>query len=176
MLLAIAEAVASGSDFADEQADVSGQAADRELSGSGAVGIDSERGCLFADDLVSIGVNQLELCRTADAMVSGVKQTGRNGGIVTLTDEARHVRLYHHIFLCDDLAIDVAIEHVNGVGNTHEAPCRQTLREGERQRDMAVAIRFQSRIAEGCLVEILAELYLLFYFFLLFYICCLFSS
>ena len=109
MLLAIAEAVASGSDFADEQADVSGQAADRELSGSGAVGIDSERGCLFADDLVSIGVNQLELCRTADAMVSGVKQTGRNGGIVTLTDEARHIRLYHDILLGNGLAVDVSV-------------------------------------------------------------------
>ena len=171
MLLAIAEAVASGSDFANEQAGVSRQAIDRKLSGSGAVGIDSERGCLFADDLVSIGVNQLELCRTADAMVSGVKQTSRNGGIVTLTDEARHIGLYHDILLGNSLAVDVTVQHIGSIGNTHEAPCRQTLREGERQRDMAVTIRFQSRIAEGRLVEILAELYLLFYFFLLFYIC-----
>ena len=176
MLLAIAEAVASGSDFANEQAGVSRQAIDRKLSGSGAVGIDSERGCLFADDLVSIGVNQLELCRTADAMVSGVKQTGRNGGIVTLTDEARHIGLYHDILLGNGLAVDVTVQHIGSIGNTHKVPGGQAFRECERQGNVAVAISLQGGVAEGSLVEILTELYLLFYFFLLFYICCLFSS
>ena len=73
-------------------------------------------------------------------MVGGVEQTGSYCCLVALTDEARHVGLHHHIFLCDGLAIDVAIEHVHGIGNTHKAPCRQTLGKGKRQRDATIVV------------------------------------
>ena len=76
MLLAIAKAVTSSGDLADEEADIDGHTVDRELSGGGAVGVDGEGCCLFADDLLGIGVYQLEFCRTADVLVGGVKQTG----------------------------------------------------------------------------------------------------
>ena len=46
-------------------------------------------------------------------------------------------------------------------------PGGQALWKRERQRDVAVAISLQGGVAEGSLVEILTELYLLFLLFIL---------
>ena len=91
-------------------------------------------------------------------MVGGVEQAGRNLGLVTLTDEAWHIGLYHHVFLGNGLAINVAIEHISSIGNTHKAPCGQTFRECERQGNATIAIGLHIRIAESCLVEVLTNL------------------
>ena len=91
-------------------------------------------------------------------MVSGVKQTGRNGGLVTLADEAWHVGLYHYVLLGNSFTIKVAIEHVGSIGYTHKAPCRQTLRKGELQRSVAVLVSDNVGIAERCFVEVFANL------------------
>ncbi len=45
-----------------------------------------------------------------------------------MTDEAWHVRLYHNGFLCYSLVGEQAIVDIGIVGQSHEAPCRGTLR------------------------------------------------
>ena len=72
--------------------------------------------------------------------------------IVALTDEAGHIGLHHHILLGHSLTLDTAIQHLLRIGNTHKAPCRQTLGEGKRHHHLTLFVSRQRGIAECCLV------------------------
>ena len=68
--------------------------------------------------------------------------------------------MYHQIFMCYGFSLKGTIQHIGSIGDTHEAPGRQTLRQGERQRDTASLVGRHGRIAEGGLIKVLAECHL----------------
>ena len=99
-----------------------------------------------------------------------IEDAGRNLRLVTHADEARHVGLYHDVLLGHRLALDAAIEHLGGVGNAHEAPGGQALRQRELQHHLPFFVSSQGGVAEGCLLQVLAQLHvLLFLLLFLFY-------
>ena len=93
-------------------------------------------------------------------MVTGVEDAGSDGSLVAFTDEARHIRLYHHVLLGHGLAIEHTVAHILRVGQPHEAPGSETLRQRELQGYRTLCIRRQLGIEEGGLVEVLAHLHL----------------
>ena len=113
------------------------------------------------DRLVGLRVDEPEPGLALHSLLACVEDAGRDGGLVALADEARHVGLYHHVLLGHGLALQVAVAHILRMRQAHEAPGGQALRQGELQADDTVLVGRQLRVEECCLVEVLAQLHLL---------------
>ena len=125
-------------------------------------GFDGKGLLLTHHHFVGLGVDELQTGRATDCFLAGVEDACRNLRLVTHADEARHVGLYHHVLLGHGLAANAAIEHLGGVGNAHKAPRGQTLGQRELQRHLAFLVSGQGGVAEGCLLQVLAQLHFLF--------------
>ena len=140
VLLTIREAFTLSYYLADKETDISGQTIDLKLSSGRAISINREGLCLFINNLFSLWIDKLYLRLTTNSMISGIKQASTYLRLITHTDKARHIGLYHHILLCDSLTIDIAIHHILGVGNTHKAPSSQALRQSKRYSNLSILI------------------------------------
>ena len=159
VLLAIGEAVALYGHLIHEQRI---GLVGLELEGHAArlASLHAEGELLLRNSLVALGVYQLQLGNTADSALGGVEDAGGQTGLVAHTQEAGHVGLYHHVLLGNGLIRYTAVTHAWGVGNSHEAPSGQTLGQRELQRYLTLLVGHQHGIAEGSLVQILAQLHL----------------
>ena len=92
-------------------------------------------------------------------MLRHIEHTGRDGGLVAHAKEARHVWLYHHIFLGNGLAVQESVHHVLRMGNAQEAPGGEALRQGEPDTDKPCAVGQQLRIEESRFLQVLAHLH-----------------
>ena len=161
VLLAVGEAVAIGTDPTDEQRLLKRGTVDGKRGAGRLARLYGERNGLLADDALRGCIQQLEARMAADRFAGSVEDAGRQPGLIADTDEARHTRLYHDVLLGHRLGVDAAKQHIGGMGDTHEAPCRQALGQGELQHDRTVLVGGQRRIAESRLVQVLAQLHLL---------------
>ena len=95
---------------------------------------------LLEDGIVGLRVYKHQFSLTADSMVRGVEDTGRNLGLVTHADKAGHVGLNHHILLSHSFCTNIAIQHIRRVRNAHETPSRQTFRQRKLQHHLSVLV------------------------------------
>ena len=81
----------------------------------------------FCNDGFCLWIKKFQHSLTRKGFLTGVEHAGCDGSLITVAQEAWHVWLYHHILLGDGLIVDIAVEHILRVGDTHEAPGGQTL-------------------------------------------------
>ena len=158
VLFAIAEAFAYCHHLTDERCDVRLGNRQRERGRGGGTSSECERFCPFIDHCVVLGIDESQGGFAADVPLTDIEDTGRDGGLVTLADEARHIGLYHHFLLGYGTAFDCTIIHIFRMGKTHETPSSETLRQRELQGYPTLCIRCQLGIEEGGLVEVLTDL------------------
>ena len=159
VLLAVAEAIAGHHDTTDEQRRGIVLLRQYKVDIGGLAGLHRTGGTHFSQHGFRCGVCQSKDGCSAHSMFRGVDDAGRYLCLITHTDEARHVGLYHHVFLGHGLALDAATEHVGSMGYAHEAPCSQTFGQCEFQCDAPLAVGLQCGIAESGLLQVLAQLY-----------------
>ena len=163
MLLAVAIAVALGIDAGHEERLSGGTLGelgrvDFEGGREGALRTQGKGLALLHEHALGLGINEDEADGTTLAVVRSVGEDGREGGVVALTQEARHVGLHHDGLGGNGLSGDDAVVHQRVVGQTEEAPCGDTLWKREGDIDIALGVGGQGRIIESCLVEVLTQL------------------
>ena len=168
MLFAVAESLSTSRYATNEQ--LLGLRLQLEGNAGTRVSRQSEATHCLIDYFVRLWINKLHTGHTFYRLAAKVKDTSRDASLVALTDKARHIRLYHHILLGNRLTIKHSTTKVNGMGQTHETPRRQTLGQRELHGYTASAVGNELWIEECCLLQILAYLYA-FGFRLLFRVC-----
>ena len=165
VLLAVAEAFTHGNDLTNQQ----GRSGESGLSGvnfkryrTRFAGLHSEGLFLCKDDLFCLCIQQLQLGFTAGRILTDIEDSCRDLCLVAHADETGNIGLNHHVLLGHSLGADAAIQHVNGIGHTHESPCGQTLGQREFHHHTSLFVSRQHGVAEGGLVQVLAHLYVFF--------------
>ena len=113
---------------------------------------------LFVDYLISLWIYELQLGLATGSFLTSIENAGRDLSLITHTDKARHIRLYHDVFLGHCLTLNAAKQHVDGIGDTHETPSSQTLGQRELHGYLSLFVCRQHGITEGGLVQVLAHL------------------
>ena len=160
MLLAIAEILAFSHDAADQERLIAIRYALCDIEGRGCrlIGFHGEGSRLFIDYLLSLRIQKLHLCRSADQMVGGIHDTGADGGGISFANKARCIRLYHHILLGNGLVLEDGIIHLLVVSQSDETPGGDAFRQRKFQGNDSLCIRLHGRIEEGRLIQIFAKL------------------
>ena len=94
----------------------------------------------------------------SDVTLAGIEDTGGDASLVAYSDKARHIGLYHHVFLGHCLTFDKAIVHHFVGGQSHHTPSGDTLGKREFDRDASVFTARQRGIEECCLRQIFSQL------------------
>ena len=92
--------------------------------------------------------------------VAHVDDAGADGSLVALSQESRHVGLYHHVFAGHGLALNLPVHHILCVGHAKEAPGGEAFGQGELHLDDARRVGHELWHEEGRLLQVLAQLYL----------------
>ena len=91
-------------------------------------------------------------------MLRSVEDASGDFPHITNTQETRHIGLYHHSFLGDNLTLNTAITDVLIMSKSHEAPSRDALWQREMDFHLSFLVTCQRRIEECCFREILTHL------------------
>ena len=162
VLLAVAVRRRADADAGDEKGGglrVEGGGSYGERDGCGRAVGDADLLLLLVDDFLGLGVEQLQHGGAFDGLVAHVHHAGADGALVVLAQEARHVRLNHHVLAGYGFVADLSVHHVLRVGDAHEAPRGKALGQREFQRHGAGGIGDELRHEERRLLQVLAHLH-----------------
>ena len=163
VLLAVAVRRRADADSCDEEGGglmVEGGGSYVERDGCGRAVGDADLLLLLVDDFLGLGVEQLQHGGAFDGLVAHVHHAGADASLIVLAQEARHVRLNHHVLAGYGFVADLSVHHVLRVGDAHEAPRGEALGQRELQRHGAGGIGDELRHEECRLLQVLAHLHL----------------
>ena len=159
VLLAVTEVSSADGDLCNEQGGPAAQRVAAEADADGRVGSHGDGLCALCHGLLRLGVDEEQAGGARQLAVAHVGYASRDGGLVALTQESRHVRLNHHVLAGHGLVAERAVHHVARVGHGHESPGGEALGQREAQGHLAVGIGGQLGVEEGRLLQVLAHLY-----------------
>ena len=164
MLFTIGEAIAADSHLAHQQR-MGGETVADDIDGERDVcrstSLEGDGLGPFTHHSIRLSIEQTQAGLTREAFLSQTMDAGSHHRLVTITQEARHVGLDHHLLLGNGRSLDAAVRHILRMSHTEETPGGETFGQRELNGYATLFIGGELGIEEGGLVEVLAYLHLL---------------